>query len=166
MKSGILKKLLIFTGIGVIGLGIYKFVMAEIALLTDFQWVLQGFNIESLSSTLAKGTVTIRFQSIADVQFTVKEFILQLYFNGENVGYIQDVAPFLIPANGYNDIPFEFDIDPQFIIDNAVYIVEYATKQKDASIGLQGYVSISSGFISTTVPINCTCSMISLDCSC
>ncbi len=91
---------------------------------------------------------------------------MDLYFNGAKVGYIEDVSEFIIPAHGYNDIPFSFSIDPQFILSDIVDIIGIAFQSSDATITLDGYVSMKSGFISATLPIKCNCSLKTKDCVC
>jgi hypothetical protein len=72
----------------------------------------------------------------------------------------------LIPAKGYSDIPFEFTLLPQVIIKDAIDLIAYSTRMRDTSIQLVGFVKVKSGFISATIPINCTCSVKNLDCNC
>jgi len=165
MKKGLIT-IAILSGIGIFGYSIYNFYKKQADLLKQFKWKIIDFNLTDWSEDLIKGVISFRFESISDVEITINEFYLDLYFNGKKVGYIQDVSKFIIPAKGYNDIPFEFTLDPQFIIKGLVDIVAYATKQKDATITLDGYVNLKSGFIGATVPIKCNCSVANLDCNC
>ena len=91
---------------------------------------------------------------------------MDFYVNGENVGYLEDFKPFIIPARGYNDITFGFTLNPQFVIHNIVDIIAIATKKKDAIVTLDGVVKIKSGFVKAAVPIKCNCSIKNMDCSC
>ncbi len=157
----------ILGGLGLFGYALYNYFQKQIELVKEFQWSIVSFNITQLTADLIKGTLTVRFQNTSAIEITITQFYLDLYFNEHKVGYIQDVMPFVIPANGYNDIPFEFDLDPQFIITNISDIVLYATKQKDALIGLAGYINVNSGgFIKATVPVKCNCSIANLSCDC
>ena len=157
---------LIVGGLGVFAYGIYNYFIKQANLLKQFDWKILTFSIDTLSLELVKGTITFRFTSISDIEFTIESFYLDFYVNGQKAGYITDITQFVIPARGYSDIPFEFTIDPQLIITDITDIIAYATKSKDAIITLDGYVQLSSGFVKATVPIKCNCSLTKMDCSC
>jgi len=156
----------ILSGVGLFGYSIYSFYKKQTDLLKEFQWKVVDFKINKWSNTLIKGLVKFKFTSFSDVEVVIKSFYLDISFNGVNVGYIEDIQEFLIPANGYNDIEFEFSINPQFIIKNATDLLLYVSKQKDATINLKGSVKLKSGFFTTAIPIDCNCSVANLDCSC
>jgi hypothetical protein len=158
--------LLSIGGIGFIAYGLYSYFQKQAKLLRQFQWKLISFNLDDISLELVKGSVTIRFSSISDLEFTITEFILKVYINGTESGYVNDITQSIIPANGYSDIPIAFTINPQYLFTDASDILSYTLKQKDAIITLKGYVSVKSGFVSATLPIDCDCSIQKLDCNC
>ncbi len=134
--------------------------------MKDFQWKILKFELKNITLQLVKGSVVIRFSSTSDLEFIIEEFILKVYINGQEAGYVNDITTSLIPANGYSDIPFEFSINPQYLLNDVSDILAYTLKQKDAIITLNGYVSVKSGFVKATVPIKCNCSVQKLECDC
>jgi hypothetical protein len=96
----------------------------------------------------------VLFGSQSDVEVVVQSFILDFYFNGKKVGYLEDTTEFVIPAKGYTTIPFKYTLNPQLIFSNAVDIVSYALRQKDASISVRGYAKLKSGFVKVALPIS------------
>ena len=163
MSKG-LTALAIIGGISLFGYTLYKYFTKQVDLLKQFNWKVLDFGLDTLDLKVIKGTIKFRFSSISDVELEINKFYLDVYANGERVGYIEDVNTFIIPAKGYTDIPFAYTINPQFIIKNIVDIVAYTSKQKDAIITFDGYVKIKSGFISATVPIKSDCSVKNLEC--
>jgi hypothetical protein len=153
-------------GVGLVAYGLYSYFNKQATLLKDFQWKILSFDLTKFSLTLIKGKVNIRFSSVSDLEFIVEEFILKVYVNGQEAGYVNDITQSLIPANGYSDIPIEFTINPQYLIKDISDIAAYTLKQKDAIITLNGYVSVKSGFVKATIPIKCNCSVQKLDCDC
>ena len=153
-------------GLGLVAYGLYSYFKKQTTLLKDFNWKILTFNLDTITLQLVKGNVIIRFSSTSDLEFLIQEFILKVYINGQESGYVNDVAQSLIPANGYSDIPISFTINPQYLITDVSDILAYTLKQKDAIITLNGYVSVKSGFVSATVPIKCDCSIQKLDCNC
>lgn len=140
-------------GVGLFIYSIYNYVVKQADLLKQFEYKIIGIKFKEFTLQLIKGTLSIRFESLSDVEITVNEFYLDFYFNEENVGYLTDTRKFILPAKAFTTIDFDFTLNPQFIFKNAIDIIAYAAKQKDASIRVEGYVSLKSGFISTTVPV-------------
>ena len=166
MKTGAKVALGVFGGLALIGGSIYAYIKRQTKLLYDFDWKLLDVTFDKVNLQLVKGKVKFRFFNKSDIQIVVTKFYMKLAVNKEDVGYIEDVNEFVIPARGFNDISFSYTINPQFVLKNITNIIAYATKKKDATITLDGYVKIKSGFIRVTVPILCDCSVKNYDCSC
>ena len=127
-------------------------------LLSLFQYKILSVNIDNFTSELITGKVNVLFTSVSSIEVTINEFYLDFYFDGNKVGFLQDVTPFIIPAStgtvaGQAQIPFSFSLSPQLVIGDVSDILAYTLKQKDANISLRGYASIQSGFIKATLPI-------------
>lgn len=152
-----LKKTLV--GVGILG-GLGAFVYAFYAyanrqakLLEDFTWKLMGIDFDSYDLQAVKGKVQILFTSQSDVEVQIQKFVMNFYFNGAEVGYIEDTTPFIIPARGTAPISFSFTLNPQLIFGNITNIINYALQKEDAAVSLRGFASIKSGFVSATLPI-------------
>ena len=158
--------LLSIGGIGLVAYGLYSYFVKQATLLKDFKWTLLSFNFDSFTTELVKGNIVIRFSSTSDLEFQITQFILKVYINGQESGYVNDISPALLPAHGYSDIPIAFTVDPQYLISDVSDIVAYTMKTKDAIITLNGYVSVKSGFVTATVPVKCDCSVQKITCDC
>ncbi len=159
----------ILTGLGVFGYALYRFYKKQFELIKQFEWKILQFKLDNVSLTNINGTIVFRFKSISDIEIVVKKFILDFYVNEVYVGWVEDTGLAegqVIPANGYNDLTFNFTINPQLVFRDVTEILAFIMKQNDERIQLKGYVQIESGFVKTTVQINCDCSMRNLECSC
>ena len=153
MKKASVIGLVVVLGAGAFAYGLYEYVRRQKALLEQFTYKITNLKLDTFNLQLIKGQIFVLFSSISDIEVTVKEFYLDFYFNGEKVGYLEDVTEFIIPARGTTEIPFEFTLNPQFIFRNIGDIVSYTMSQKDASISVQGYATLKSGFVKATLPI-------------
>ncbi len=153
MKKGVIG-VAIFAGVGLFVYSLYAYVKKQKSLLEQFTYKITDFSIDQFSLQAIKGQIKVLFVSLSDIEVTVEEFMLDFYFNGERVGYLEDVTAFIIPARGRTEIPFEFSLNPQLIFPNITDIVAYSLKSKDASIAVQGYATLKSGFVKATLPIN------------
>lgn len=153
MKKASVIGLIVVFGAGAFAYGLYEYAKRQKALLEQFTYKITNLKLDTFNLQLIKGQIFVLFSSISDIEVTVKEFYLDFYFNGEKVGYLEDVTEFIIPARGTTEIPFEFTLNPQFIFRNIGDIVSYTMSQKDASISVQGYATLKSGFVKATLPI-------------
>lgn len=164
MKKG-LTALAIVGGISIFGYALYRYFTKQIDLLKEFTWKVVDFSFDVADLKTIKGIIKFRFGSIADLELIVSRFYLDVFVNGDRVGYIEDSETFIIPANGYTDIPFSYTINPQLVLKNVVDIILSSTKLNDAIITFEGYAEVKSGFISATVPIKTNCSVKNRECS-
>jgi hypothetical protein len=151
------KKILVVTGIvgGVtlLGYAIYNYIYKQTKLLQDFDYKIIGVKFTAFSLNLVKGNINIVFTSKADIEFVIEQYVLNFSFNGKQVGYLEDLRPFVIPAKASSQISSEFTINPQLIFKNISDIIQYSAATKDASFAVKGYVKVKSNFVKLTVPI-------------
>jgi LEA14-like dessication related protein len=153
MNKKILIGSIITLGVGIFGYALYKYIKRQTELLQDFVWEFASFKFTSVQKDLIKGNMSINFTNKSNVEIKVSEALLDFYFNGVNIGYFQDTNEFIIPANNTTNIPFEFTLNPQMVITNFTDLVLYSTRQKDASIHIEGIIKFKSGFIKGSFPI-------------
>lgn len=143
----------ILAGVGLFVYSMYSYAKKQADLLKQFTYKISGFKIETLNLQTVKGTISVLFTSISDVEVVVEKFYLDFYFNGERVGYLEDATAFVIPAHGTTNIPFKFTLNPQLVFGNVADILAYTLRQKDAAISVRGFATLKSGFVKATPPI-------------
>lgn len=154
MKKSTIVGLSILGGVSVFGYAIYAYAKKQAMLLENYVYKIVDFKMDTFDAQKIKGTISVWFGSKSDIEVVIDKFILDFYFNGKKVGYIEDTTSFVIPANGFTTIPFQYTLNPQLVFSNAVDIVAYALRQKDAAISVRGYAKVKSGFVSATLPIS------------
>lgn len=147
------KTLLYVAGFGILGYALYRYFTTQANLLQDFTYKIVGFKLRKLNKGLVSLDVTIRFSSKATIDAKVKKIFLDVNIEDKNIGFIQEVREFVIPANGESDIPITFTFNPQLILKNLVDILIGASAKKDVKLSLKGSATIQSGLLSTNLPI-------------
>lgn len=153
MKRSTVIGLAIFGGVAAFGFALYTYAKKQASLLQNYQYKIQDFTIDTFDLKKIKGKISVFFASESDIEVVVQQFYLDFYFNGKKVGYLEDTTEFVIPAKGSTVIPFNYTLNPQLVFTNVGDIVAYTFRQKDASISVQGYVKLKSGFVRATLPI-------------
>lgn len=147
------KALLILGSVGLLGFGLWKYFKKQAEILKDFTWKISGFKIIRFNANELAVDITILFSSSADVEATINKLYLDLYLDGKNVGFVNEVRKFIIPAHGSTNIPIHVSVNPQAIFKNIIDLTLGVFKNKDLKFKLSGYVNIKSGILSTTIPV-------------
>ena len=148
------KTLLYLAGAGLLGYALYRYFTSQAQLLQQFTYKVIGFKVLKLQKNLIAFDVIIRFSNKSNVDAKVKRIFLDVNIEGENIGFIEDVKEFVIPAKADSDIPIRFTFNPQLVLKNIVNILIGVAEKKDLSVSFKGSASIQSGLITTTIPIN------------
>lgn len=147
------KAILIFSGLGLLGFGLYKYFKTQADLLSKFTWKISGLKIKKFSIKEISIDVVFLFTSIADLEVKVNKLYFDLYLQGKNVGFISQDESFIVPSRGSTNIPLSISINPQYVFKNLIDVTLGIAKSKDIMFKLDGYANVKSGFISTTLPI-------------
>lgn len=153
MKTSTILGITFIGGVSVIGYAFFVYARKQAALLKNYDYKIINFKIDTINLQLINGSISIFFSSKSDVEIIVQEFILRFYFNGKEVGYLEDQSAFVIPSRGSTTIPFRFSLNPQLVLKNITDIVSYSLRQKDAAISIRGHAKVKSGFFKVSVPI-------------
>jgi hypothetical protein len=144
----------ILGGLGAFVYAFYAYANKQKKLLEDFTWKLMGIKFDSYDLQAVKGKVEILFTSQSDVEVQIEKFVMTVFFNNVEVGYIEDTTPFIIPARGTAPISFSFTLNPQLVFGNITNIINFALQKEDAAVSFRGFASIKSGFVKAAVPID------------
>jgi hypothetical protein len=147
------KAALIVGGLTLFGFAIYRYFKYQAELLQKYEWKISGIKVKKFSLNEIALDLTIRFTSQADLEAKVNKIYLDLFLEGKNVGFLKEEKPFIIPAKGSHNITLYVSVNPQIVFKNITDIVLGISKSKDVKFKVDGYADISSGFVSTTLPI-------------
>lgn len=149
-KTG--KTLIIVGGVAFLG-GLILYLSKQFKLLADYDYKIVGFRFRKLSANQVVFDVTTRIFNKSKIQATVKKIFLEILVEGNKVGFVTEEGQWLIPAQGSSDIQMKITVNPQLVLKSAAAVILSGVKQKDLNFTLEGYANVSSGFLSTTLPI-------------
>lgn len=140
-------------GVAAVGFSIYKYFKLQADLLKNYDYKIVGVKPIKINLTELTIKVTIRFTSKSDIEATVQKIYFDIIAEGQNVGFVSEVKPFVLPAKGSSDIPIVISLNPKIVLGNVVNVVLSGAKKKDLNFKLDGYADIKSGFLKVTIPI-------------
>lgn len=151
-----MNKKLIFGGIGLVAIGyaLYKYFSVQSKLLMDYEYKIVNIKPIKISLTELTFDITIRFISKSDIEAEIQQIYLDVFAEGNPVGFVTENKPFIIPAKGSSDISLRFSFEPKKILSSVTNILLGAGQRKDLKFKLQGYATVKSGFIKKTLPIS------------
>jgi LEA14-like dessication related protein len=147
------KALLLFGGLGLLGYGLYRYFKTQAELLQQFDWKISGFKIINVTLNELSLNINFLFTSKADIEATIEKMYFDLFLEGTNVGFVTENKSFILPAHGSTTIPVHVSINPQSVFKNVIDLAVAISKKLDFKFKLKGYVSVKSGLIHTTLPV-------------
>ena len=146
------KTLIIIGGVAFLG-GLFLYMRRQFKLLAEYDYKIVGFKFRKLSGTQVTFDVTTRIFNKSNIEATVKKIYLEIFVQNAKVGFVTQEGQWNIPAKGSTDIQMKITVNPQLLLKNAAAVILSGAKQKDLNFTLEGYANVSSGFLSTTIPI-------------
>jgi hypothetical protein len=147
------KTLLFIGGAGVLGYSLYRYFKIQSTLLQGYEYKIAGIKVRSFKFNDLALDVDIKFTSKADIEAKINKVYLTLFLEDKEVGFVKEVKEFIIPARGSSIVPIFISINPQYVLKNLTDIVLGIGRSKDVRFRMEGYASIQSGFVRTTLPI-------------
>lgn len=145
------KVLIISLTVAVIGGGIYYY-YKQVTLLTNLDYKLIGFHVESLSLTQSVVDLDMRIWSKSTIEATIKNLDLNVFIDGVKLGNVTEISTIVIPAKGYSDVKLKVILSPLQIGENVLNLFNNYSSNKDSKILMTGFAKVKSSFIETTVP--------------
>ena len=147
------KTLLYLGGFGLLGGALYYYFKKQADLLLQYQVDIVGVKFGKVSTSSVDMVISVKFTSIADLEAKVNKMYLDVAIEGANVGYVTNDKTFIVPAKGHSYIDLNITFNPKLVLGNAVDIILGVKKNKDINVDLNGFANVSSGMLSTTLPI-------------
>jgi LEA14-like dessication related protein len=147
------KTLLYLAGFGLLGGALYMYFKKQAELLLQYKVDIVGVKFGKITANSVDMIISVKFTSIADLEAKVNKMYLDVAVEGANVGYVTNDKTFIIPAKGFSYIDLNITFNPKLILGNVVDIALGVKKNKDINVDLNGFANVSSGLLSTTIPI-------------
>lgn len=147
------KTILYVAGISILAGTIYWYFKVQTALLRDFTYKIIGFRLQNITNSNLAFTLKFRFTNKSSIEATVKKLYSDVFLEGKNVGFITESKEFIIPAHGSSDIDLYFSVQLNNVAMNLPDLIGAILTKKDIAFSLKGTVTVKSGIIKTTLPI-------------
>lgn len=152
-----MKKVLLYgAGLGVLGFALYRYFALQQDLLKKFSYRIVGFNFAKVTIEEITVSLRIKFISNADLEAKIENVFLDVYVEGNAVGYISNDVPFVVPAHGSSYIDLTFSFSPRLILRNVVNVALAGIGNKNMRFSFDGYAKVKSGWLRTTLPVKYT----------
>lgn len=146
------KTLIIIGGVAFLA-GLALYLRKQFQLLAEYDYKIVGFRLRKLSGNQTTFDVTTRIFNKSNIEASVNKIFLEIFVENNKVGFVTEEGQWLIPAKGSTDIQMKITVNPQLLLKSATTVILSGVKQKDLNFTLKGYANVSSGFLSTTIPI-------------
>jgi len=94
-----MKKGLLFGGIALAGFGLYRYFKYQIDLALNYDYKIKNFKVLSYDNDKIKTSIEIEIKNNSSFEILIKEYDLQLFFNGKNFANTSVNTPFAVLPN-------------------------------------------------------------------
>jgi LEA14-like dessication related protein len=124
-------------------------------LKTPLTYKLLSINPGDLTAETTQVIIGLRIFSQSTLDADIQDIIADLWLNYINIGTIESVEPFVLPAKGYSDAKIRVTFHPKQLTADAVKLANSYLITRDLAIKLAGNIKIKmAGLINATVPFN------------
>jgi LEA14-like dessication related protein len=140
--------------LGVAGATVYYY-ERQLELLRQLSFKLLSFSFGPIVTGIETQINTvIRIYSNSTLDAQVKGLYIDVYVNGNKLGSVTGVQPFILPARGYSDAQLQILVSPDLIIGELAQLAIGFLGNQDFAINLIGFVRIQEAFLTISVPFN------------
>lgn len=149
------KEVFIIGGVVLIAGGLGYYLYKERQLFDNISYDFLGITINNVSGTNINANVKLLFKSSVDTEAKIKNINLDVYIQGQQVGHITNVQPFIIPARANSIVDLNFDINPAIVLSSSVNVLTALSNAQaaNAMVSLRGTAKIDSGVFTVTLPV-------------
>jgi hypothetical protein len=94
-----MKKLLLLSGIGLAGFGLYRYFKYQIDLALNYDYKIKNFKIVSYDSDKINASIEIEVVNKSNFEILVNEYDLKISYKGKNFANAKKTTPFLVLPN-------------------------------------------------------------------
>lgn len=150
-----MNKIVVVLGVlALVGVGVYAYYKKQIGVLYNYTYKIIFVKIKKITKQELSFDIKTRFSNASKIEATVNKIWVEIFVEGVKSGQIVENKAFVLPAKGSSDIDLFVSVNPQAIFKNIVQIFLTGAKQRDIKFQMKGYANVSSGIISTTIPID------------
>lgn len=147
-----LTPIFVFSGIAVIGYALYRYYLKQVDFIKDITYQVSGINVISADANRVSLEILTRIYNASNVEATLEQMYLEVFFNGVKVGEVNEIRDILIEPLKSSNISFVFNFNPRLIGQNILNLITLTIAAKDIILDVRGFVKVRSGFVKTTIP--------------
>lgn len=147
-----LTPIFVFSGLAVIGYALYRYYLKQIDFIKDITYQVSGLNILSADANRVSLEILTRIYNASNVDATLEQMFLEVYFNGVKVGEVNEIKDIPIEPLKSSNISFVFNFNPTLLGRNILNLITLTVAAKDIILDIRGYVKVRSGFVKSTIP--------------
>lgn len=147
-----LTPIFVFSGIAVIGYALYRYYLKQVDFIKDITYQVTGINVLSADVNRVSLEILTRIYNASNVEATLEQMFLEVFFNGVKVGEVNESRDILIEPLKSSNISFVFNFNPRLLGQNILNLITLTIAAKDIILDVRGFVKVRSGIVKTTIP--------------
>lgn len=155
-------KIGIFTGLGAVLYGVYKFYKYQFQLALEYCYKIYDFKIQKFTKDRVTIDLFVKFQNKSSFAFLINGYELDVIINGKDVGTVKSKEQQMLYNNSVSSLSLTIDFIPTkfFNLADAVQLaLYYITDKSKIIVNLKGNFNAEMNFIKIKMPLDLTFTM-------
>lgn len=148
-----MKKLLLFSGLGLTGFAFYYFFKKQIALATNIDYNLSNLQVLSMDTDKAVIKAEIKVSNKSSFEVEILDYEMQFSYDGKPFAKTLSNKSFTVKPDSYFLIDTTGEIDVKGTLKALLPFLEDVVKSKPIAIDINGFIKINFLGINHTIQI-------------
>lgn len=135
-----MKKILLFSGIGVAGFGLYRYFKYQIDLALNYDYKIKNFEILNYNNDKINVSIEIEIKNNSSFEILIKEYDLKISFKGNNFASAVTKTPFVVLPNSSFILKTIGDINVKETKISVIPFVRDVFAKKPINIEVLGFI--------------------------
>lgn len=149
-----IKKVLIFGGLGLAGFGLYRYFKYQVDLAMNYDYKIKKFEYLGINGDDISVSATIQLTNNSDFQLIINSFDLDLFFEGKKFADVVSTKVVTIQPKNSFDIKGFGIINVNDLKTSLPVFIKDVLKQKPINIEVEGNLKINFMGIDSTIVFN------------
>lgn len=149
-----MKKVLLFSGIGLAGFGLYRYFKYQVDLALNYDYKIKNFKVLGYDNDNINVSLELEITNNSNFEILVKEYDLKLSFKGKNFANTKTKVPFVVlPKNSFK-LKTDGVINIQQSKIAVLPFIQDVLGRKPINVEVTGYVKVKFLGINYTLNFN------------
>lgn len=137
-----MKKVLLFSGIGLAGFGLYRYFKYQVDMALNYDYKIKNFKVVSYDSDKIVVSVEIEIKNNSSFEILIKEYDLNLFFKNTNFANTNVKTPFVVLPNSSFTLKTTGEINVKETKTSVLPFIQDVLARRPINVEVIGFIKV------------------------